>query len=40
MVTVLLDSGQTVEAWAYIYTLETQGKIRITSGDYLQARTA
>ena len=40
VVTVLLDSGQTVEAWAYIYTLDTQGKIRITSGDYLQARTA
>jgi gamma-glutamylcyclotransferase (GGCT)/AIG2-like uncharacterized protein YtfP len=37
-VTVLLDSGQAVEAWAYIYALETQGKARITSGDYLQAR--
>jgi len=37
VVTVLLDSGEAVEAWAYIYALETQGKARITSGDYLQA---
>jgi gamma-glutamylcyclotransferase (GGCT)/AIG2-like uncharacterized protein YtfP len=40
VVTVLLGSGQSVEAWAYIYTLETQGKPRITSGDYLQPRSA
>src|ERR1035438_3733959 len=37
VVTVRLDSGQTIEAWAYIYTLETGDKARITSGDYLQA---
>ena len=36
VVTVFLDGGQVVEAWAYIYALETQGKARITSGDYLQ----
>jgi len=38
VVTVLLDSGQTVEAWAYVYTLETQDKVRITSGDYLRLK--
>jgi gamma-glutamylcyclotransferase (GGCT)/AIG2-like uncharacterized protein YtfP len=37
VVTVFLGSGQAVEAWAYIYALETQGKARIISGDYLQA---
>jgi gamma-glutamylcyclotransferase (GGCT)/AIG2-like uncharacterized protein YtfP len=35
VVTVLLDSGQAVEAWAYVYTRETQGRARIASGDYL-----
>ena len=34
----MLDSGQTVEAWAYIYALDTRGKSRIESGDYFQAR--
>jgi gamma-glutamylcyclotransferase (GGCT)/AIG2-like uncharacterized protein YtfP len=37
VVTVLLDSGLAVEAWAYIYTLETIGKARITSGDCFTA---
>jgi gamma-glutamylcyclotransferase (GGCT)/AIG2-like uncharacterized protein YtfP len=37
VVTVTLDNGQAVEAWAYIYTLETRDKKRITSGNYLQA---
>jgi gamma-glutamylcyclotransferase (GGCT)/AIG2-like uncharacterized protein YtfP len=37
-VTVQLDSGRGVEAWAYIYSLETQGKARIASGDYLQLK--
>ena len=36
VVTVLLDTGPAVKAWAYIYSLETQGKARIASGDYLQ----
>jgi gamma-glutamylcyclotransferase (GGCT)/AIG2-like uncharacterized protein YtfP len=36
VVTILLDHGQAVEAWAYIYTRETHGKARITSGDYLK----
>ena len=37
VVCVFLDGGRTVEAWAYIYALETHGRARITSGDYLQA---
>jgi len=37
VVTVLLDSGQTVVAWAYIYTLDTQGMRRLASGDYFHA---
>jgi gamma-glutamylcyclotransferase (GGCT)/AIG2-like uncharacterized protein YtfP len=36
IVPVLLDNGQTVEAWAYIYRLETATKAQIASGDYLQ----
>ena len=37
-VNVVLDGGQTVEAWAYVYTLETQGRPRVESGDYLQPK--
>ena len=37
VVTVFMDSGQAVEAWAYVYTLEAKGKARIASGDYLEA---
>jgi|HubBroStandDraft_1064217.scaffolds.fasta_scaffold08326_3 gamma-glutamylcyclotransferase (GGCT)/AIG2-like uncharacterized protein YtfP len=37
VVTVVLNDGQAIEAWAYIYTLQTQGRARIASGDYLQA---
>jgi gamma-glutamylcyclotransferase (GGCT)/AIG2-like uncharacterized protein YtfP len=37
VVTVILDNGSSVEAWAYVYTLETKGKARIASGDYLEA---
>jgi len=37
IVTVILDDGPTVQAWAYIYRLETEGKPRIGSGDYLHA---
>lgn len=40
VVTVLLDAGGAVQAWAYIYSLETAGKARIASGDYLQAGSA
>lgn len=36
VVTVVLDSGQTLDAWAYIYMLETGDKARIASGDYHQ----
>ncbi len=36
IVTVLLDAGGAVQAWAYIYSLETEGKPRIPSGDFLQ----
>jgi gamma-glutamylcyclotransferase (GGCT)/AIG2-like uncharacterized protein YtfP len=39
VVTVVLDSGQSVEAWAYIYKLATDGKSRLTSGDYLRRTT-
>jgi gamma-glutamylcyclotransferase (GGCT)/AIG2-like uncharacterized protein YtfP len=35
VVTVLLDNGQIVKAWAYVYTRETKGRARIASGDYL-----
>ena len=35
VVTVRLEAGGTVQAWAYIYSLETAGKARISSGDYL-----
>lgn len=40
VVTVLLESGGTVEAWAYIYALETRGKVRVLSGDYLREKPA
>lgn len=40
VVTVLLDSGRAVEAWAYIYALETGGKARIASGEYLQFKSS
>ncbi len=35
VVRILLDSGLAIEAWAYVYVLETRGKVRIASGDYL-----
>ncbi len=35
VVTVLLDSGLAIEAWAYVYVLETRGRDSIPSGDYL-----
>jgi gamma-glutamylcyclotransferase (GGCT)/AIG2-like uncharacterized protein YtfP len=34
-VDVLLDNGQTIRAWAYVYCLATADKVRIMSGDYL-----
>src|ERR1017187_10321145 len=34
VLTVFLDSGQAVDAWAYIHTPVTQCKARITPGDY------
>jgi len=40
VVTVLLDSGLAIEALAYVYSLETQGKARIRSGDYLEPSSA
>ncbi len=40
VVPVSLDDGRIVQAWAYIYALETTGKSRITSGDYLRARSS
>jgi gamma-glutamylcyclotransferase (GGCT)/AIG2-like uncharacterized protein YtfP len=36
IVPVLLDDGRTLEAWAYIYCLETATKPQIASGDYLR----
>jgi gamma-glutamylcyclotransferase (GGCT)/AIG2-like uncharacterized protein YtfP len=40
VVTVLLGAGGTVQAWAYIYSLETAGEARIVSGDYLRPGSA
>jgi len=37
IVTAVLENGSSVESWAYVYALETQGKARITSGDFLRA---
>jgi gamma-glutamylcyclotransferase (GGCT)/AIG2-like uncharacterized protein YtfP len=34
-VDVLLDNGQTIRAWAYVYCLPTAGKVRIVSGDFI-----
>jgi gamma-glutamylcyclotransferase (GGCT)/AIG2-like uncharacterized protein YtfP len=36
VVDVLLGNGQTIRAWAYVYCLATEDKVRIVSGDYLQ----
>ena len=36
VVEVILDDGQTIRAWAYIYGLATLDKVRIVSGDYMQ----
>ena len=36
MVQVRKEDGSRVNAWAYVYRLETTGKPRIPSGDYLQ----
>lgn len=36
VVDVLLDDGRTIQAWAYIYLLDTSDKPRIVSGDYLR----
>lgn len=38
IVTVLLDGGQTIRAWAYVYCLNTADKARILSGDFLEAK--
>jgi gamma-glutamylcyclotransferase (GGCT)/AIG2-like uncharacterized protein YtfP len=35
-VDVLMDKGESIRAWAYVYCLPTAGKVRIESGDYLQ----
>jgi gamma-glutamylcyclotransferase (GGCT)/AIG2-like uncharacterized protein YtfP len=37
-VDVVLDGGQTIRAFAYVYRLNTAGKERIQSGDYLHQR--
>lgn len=36
VVVVLLDDGRTIQAWAYLYLLDTSDKPRILSGDYLR----
>ena len=36
IVEVLLDNGQTIRAWAYVYCLATADKVRIVSGDYIK----
>jgi gamma-glutamylcyclotransferase (GGCT)/AIG2-like uncharacterized protein YtfP len=35
---VLLDSGDLIEAWVYVYTRPTRGLPRIISGDFLNPR--
>lgn len=35
-VAVELDDGRTVQAWAYLYRGETEGRASIVSGDYLR----
>ena len=36
VVDVVLDNGETIPAWVYIYLPDTTGKVRIATGDYLQ----
>jgi gamma-glutamylcyclotransferase (GGCT)/AIG2-like uncharacterized protein YtfP len=38
IVDVLLDNGQTISAWVYVYCLATGDKVRIRTGDYLRAK--
>jgi gamma-glutamylcyclotransferase (GGCT)/AIG2-like uncharacterized protein YtfP len=38
IVPVKMQDGRTLDAWVYLYCLDTSGKTRIESGDYLQAR--
>jgi gamma-glutamylcyclotransferase (GGCT)/AIG2-like uncharacterized protein YtfP len=40
VVDILMDDGQTIRAWVYVYCLDTAGKARILSGDYLQPNMA
>jgi gamma-glutamylcyclotransferase (GGCT)/AIG2-like uncharacterized protein YtfP len=35
ILSVLLDNGRALNAWAYVYCLDTEGKPRINSGDFL-----
>jgi len=35
IVSVGLNDGREIEAWAYVYKRDTAGKPRIGSGDYL-----
>ena len=35
LVDVVLDAGETLRAWVYVYCLDPAGKPRISSGDYL-----
>ena len=36
VIDVVLDNGQTIRAWAYLYRLGTEDKPRIPAGDYLR----
>ena len=38
LIEVVIESGETIRAWAYIYCLSTADRPRIASGDYLNAR--
>jgi gamma-glutamylcyclotransferase (GGCT)/AIG2-like uncharacterized protein YtfP len=38
VVDVLMDDGQTIRAWVYVYCWDTAGRSRILSGDYLQPK--
>jgi gamma-glutamylcyclotransferase (GGCT)/AIG2-like uncharacterized protein YtfP len=38
VVDVLMDDGQTIRAWVYVYGWDPAGRARIISGDYLQPK--
>jgi gamma-glutamylcyclotransferase (GGCT)/AIG2-like uncharacterized protein YtfP len=37
---VQMDDGRTLDAWVYLYRLDTSGRAPIPSGDYLEPRSS